>query len=201
MPTATPVSGTPTPTPEPKAPGDLCASGDECDTTFCVNNVCCFVDMCEDGFHCEAGLGNCVFGTPPPLPTATPTPSAPTGSATPGGNATSTPTMTSGTVGTATPVPTATADLCGGNCPDGQRCNDQGQCVPINPCEGRCSIDNCIDGTCIFTSRSGGCSTTGSQPARPIDLLVLLLLPGILWGARRSRGLLHRVRVRARSKR
>jgi hypothetical protein len=153
--------------------GDPCTFNDDCASGFCRDEVCCW-DDCQNGRCNEEGV--CVpFGV---TQTATPLSSTPT----------RTPTVTK-TPTSGGAAPTATVDLCGGSCPAGEQCNDQGQCVPVNPCEGRCPIEDCFDGTCIFISRSGGCSTVGSQPARPVDLLVLLLLPGILWGTRRSRDL------------
>jgi hypothetical protein len=38
---------------------------------FCVDNVCCEEDQCNEDEHCELGTGTCVEGPPPA--TATPT--------------------------------------------------------------------------------------------------------------------------------
>ena len=139
---------TPTPTPTlrltPGAIGTPCRAPSECGTGFCVNEVCCSVDSCPAGEHCEKGTGECAPG---PAGTLTPTISP-------------------------TPLPTVpTTDPCGG-CGPGQRC---------------------VGGQCVFTSTSGGCSTTGDDPARG-NLAVVALLPLALWARRRWQ--LHRVRVR-----
>lgn len=71
-----------------------------------------------------------------------------------------------------TPLPTVpSTDPCGG-CDPGQRC---------------------VGGSCVFTSTSSGCSTTGEYPARG-NLAVVALLPLALWATRRWQ--LHRAQAR-----
>lgn len=83
--TAGPSTATPTPTPTqrstPVGTGELCSVTGDCQSTFCVNGVCCAVDSCGDGEHCAEGTGQCVAGgtptrtfTPTRLPVTPPNP-------------------------------------------------------------------------------------------------------------------------------
>jgi FG-GAP-like repeat len=67
----TPGDATPTPTQVPS--GGFCDTGSECNSTFCVNEICCLLPSCDADHHCEQGTGACVEGTPPPTRTRTPT--------------------------------------------------------------------------------------------------------------------------------
>ncbi|MFN8641641.1 MAG: VCBS repeat-containing protein [Candidatus Binatia bacterium] len=80
--------GTTTPTPRPTptrtqrstpAPtGELCSVSSECQSSFCVNDVCCSVPQCGAGEHCAEGTGQCVSGgTPTATFTRTPLPTVP----------------------------------------------------------------------------------------------------------------------------
>ncbi len=74
----TPSNGTPTPTPTrtqrstPAPTGELCSVGSDCNTGFCVDQVCCAVSACSSSQHCAEGSGMCVSGGTP-TPTRTPT--------------------------------------------------------------------------------------------------------------------------------
>jgi len=146
--------GTPIGTPTPGAAGSSCGNAQECATTFCVNNVCCFVFECNDDEHCQLGTGNCVEGTAPPTLTPTPTP-----------------------VRSSTRLPSST---------------------PVGgPCGDRCSADNCVDGVCVFSSRSGGCATGGGAEGGG-NLAVVALLPVMLWMGRRWHLMFRQARARVR---
>jgi hypothetical protein len=67
------------------------------------------------------------------------------------------------------------------------------------PCDPSCPPANCApDGTCILTSRSGGCSTTNGTTTAA-DAVGLMLVPVALWLIRRQRTEQRLALVRARS--
>lgn len=108
-------NATPTPTPTSNGgQGSECNDEATCDDGFfCVNNVCCVVDQCNEDEHCELGTGTCVEGPPPLTATPTRTPQLPTR--------------------TRTPVP--------GNCPDfcsPEDCQPDGSCL-VSDRSGGCS--------------------------------------------------------------
>ncbi len=87
-PTRTPSGGASTETPTPTAThrstpaptGDLCSVTSDCQSTFCVDGVCCALDSCDIDQHCAEGSGQCEAGgtptrtfTPTRLPTTVPT--------------------------------------------------------------------------------------------------------------------------------
>jgi len=53
-----------------KPNGDGCSTGDECESTFCADEVCCNTACTEPGFICDApeDRGRCVAGGVPPEP-------------------------------------------------------------------------------------------------------------------------------------
>ena len=80
---STPNVQTPTPTrtprPAPAPNGELCSVESDCESEFCVNEVCCEVSACGANEHCAEGTGQCVAGgTPTPIytPTRLPTSSS-----------------------------------------------------------------------------------------------------------------------------
>jgi hypothetical protein len=73
--TQTAAASTATPTPTQVPAGGFCEEDNDCNSTFCVNEVCCLEDGCEDNEHCEPDSGQCVVGPPPPTKTKTSTPS------------------------------------------------------------------------------------------------------------------------------
>lgn len=80
----TPVGGTPTPTPTvrltPAPTGETCSVSGDCQSTFCVNEVCCAVAQCGANEHCAEGSGQCVAGgTPTRTFTPTRLPTTPVG--------------------------------------------------------------------------------------------------------------------------
>lgn len=84
-PRVTGTAGTATPTPSatrrltPGPDGVQCSEATECQSDFCVNNVCCEVAQCGANEHCAEGTGRCVAGgtptrtfTPTRFPTVAP---------------------------------------------------------------------------------------------------------------------------------
>jgi hypothetical protein len=200
-------------------------NGDDCTNDFdCLSNVCDTFDLICCNRRCDANTercfledgvfkGRCVsldFQTPTPTNTKAPTPTN-----TPGVN------LTPGVVGAACSTPSQ----CDNNqcvngvccsepaCGDNQHCQQgTGDCVdgpagtatPVptftktpNACSDQCSTSHCINGACVVSSHSGGCSV--SDEPNSSGAALLLVLPLALWTVRRRQ--LRRVRVAARAPR
>jgi hypothetical protein len=197
-------------------PGDPCGEDVECLSNVCdkFDLICCNRRCAADTEKCwlDDGpfKGKCVPDdfTPPPTVTATPT---------------HTPdlSLTPGAMGALCSTPTQCDN---GQCVNGVCCEQAscpvewhcekgtGQCiaglpgtptftvVPTqtpNACSDRCSTNRCVNGGCVVSSSSGGCSV--GADASGGNLVVLVLLPLALWASRRWQ--LERVRVRNRAPR
>jgi hypothetical protein len=162
--------------------GQRCTDGSQCSSGFCVNGVCCGSPSCPSGQFCQVSSGMCGPGRP--------------------------------TGDTCTDGSQCNSGFCVNGvccsvamCPSGEVCQIlTGQCgPPVTPtptgvptripsstpiggtdCGPDCPPNKCINGQCVFTSSSGGCSLgDGGPTGRPADLLVALLLPAVLWSSRR----------------
>lgn len=180
--------------------GDRCTVSSDCASGFCVNGVCCGVTSCPTGQFCQIGTGQCGPGLP-------------NGDGCTNGVQCNSGFCVNGVccevamcpvgeicqilVGQCGPVFTPTPTRLPTRIPSSTPMGGGGGCVTDNDCNG----GKCVNGNCIFTSSSGGCSLGGggSPTGRPDDLLVALLLPALLWISRRW--LLNRRRVESVSRR
>lgn len=203
---------------------DLCGSG-VCDPfdLICCNDVCSEEEFCdEDGFCTPFPTPTPTQDpnfTPGVVPTGQPTPTptqtkAPAGSLCDDPSDCNTPFCVNGVcclvdegdgVGECN-LSTMHCQEGTGNCVTGTPAPTRTRTVTVRPsftptvnpgaCDPSCPPANCApDGTCILSSRSGGCSTT--EGASGTQALGLALLPAALWLVRRRRAeQLARIRVR-----
>jgi hypothetical protein len=166
--------------------GERCDMSSDCASGFCVNGVCCEVVSCPSGQQCQLGTGMCAPGLP-------------NGDGCTSGTQCNSGFCVNGVCCEVAMCPTGEiCQILTGECgppftptptrlptriPSSTRAPGGGACVTDEDCGGGA----CINGQCVFTSSSGGCSLGdgGSPTGRPTDLLVALLVPALLWLSRR----------------